>query len=257
MPARIRQPLQPRRDGLFGHGQSVGHDVSPRRCCECAIIFRSRATSSSPASGAGRHSSPFSRRDFCSRASSPSHHVANGFPACAISWVSLCPTQAANKGEAERPETRRHNPRLAGTGRPLRGRSPLGVPLRLLPGGQLVPKALHQAMLRETVRSARSYGPPTGARIVRISTGVTRAGKTIETSCPRTVSTSRAGHDADRLMPDAARERVTNPPAGTALAPSQGVSSRRTSLRKARWSLLVRRALRIQEIPAAGAIPLI
>ena len=54
------------------------------------------------------------------------------------------------------------------------------------------------------------------------------------TNLPRTVSTSRAGHDAGRLMPDAARERVTNPPAGTALAPSQGVSSRRTSLRKAR-----------------------
>ena len=133
-------------------------------------------------------------------------------------------------------------------------RSPLGVPLRLLPEGQLVPKALHQAMLRETVRSARSYGSPTGARIVRCSTGVTRAGKPNETSCPRTVSTSRAGHDTGRLMPDAARERVTNPPAGTALAPSQGVSSRRTSLRKARWSLLVRQAGWIQEIPSARAI---
>ena len=60
---------------------------------------------------------------------------------------------------------------------------------------------------------------------------------------PRTVSTSRTGHDAGRLMPDAARERVTSPPAGTALAPSQGVSSRRTSLRKARWSLLVRQVV--------------
>ena len=123
---------------------------------------------------------------------------------------------------------------LRARGAPLRRRSPLGVPPRLLPGRQLVPKALHQAMLRETVRSARSYGPPTGARIVRISTGVTRAGKLKQ--LPRTVSTSRTGHDTGRLMPDAARERVTNPPAGTALAPSQGVSSRRTSLRKARWS---------------------
>ena len=74
---------------------------------------------------------------------------------------------------------------------------------------------------------------------------------------PRTVSTSRTGHDTGRLMPDAARERVTNPPAGTALAPSQGVSSRRTSLRKARSSLLVGHATQIQEIPAADAIPLI
>ena len=96
-------------------------------------------------------------------------------PLALFPGFSLCPTQAAKKGEAERRETRRHNPRLAGTGRALRARSPLGVPLRLSPEGQLVPKALHQAMLRETVRSARSYGPPIGARIVRTSTGVTRA----------------------------------------------------------------------------------
>ena len=76
------------------------------------------------------------------------------------------------------------------------------------------------------------------------------------TYCPRTASTSHAGHCAGRMMPDAARERVTNPPAGTALAPSQGVSSRRTSLRKARWSLLVRRAGWIQEIPPRRCIAL-
>ena len=181
----------------------------------------------------------------------------NGFPACAISWVSLCPTQAANKGEAERRETRRHHPRLAGTGRPLRGRSPLGVPLRLLPGRQLVPKALHQAMLRETVRSVRSYRTANRGEDRARLHGCYPRRKTQRNNCPRTVSTSRAGHDAGRLMPDAARERVTNPPAGTALAPSQGVSSRRTSLRKARWSLLVRRATGIQEIPTARAIPLI
>ena len=148
-------------------------------------------------------------------------------------------------------------PALAARGALCGARSPLGVPPRLWPEGQLVPKALHQAMLRGTVRSARSYGPPTGARIVRTSTGVTRAGKTNETNYPRIVSISHAGHCAGRLMPDAARERVTNPPAGTALAPSQGVSSRRTSLRKARSSLLVRMAVRIQENPAARAICLI
>jgi hypothetical protein len=87
--------------------------------------------------------------------------------------------------------------------------------------------------------------------------GVTRAGKTNETNCPRTASTSRAGHSAGRMMPDAARERVTNPPAGTALAPFQGVSSRRTSLRWASGGASTRRAGRIQEIPAADAIPLI
>jgi len=72
------------------------------------------------------------------------------------------------------------------------------------------------------------------AETLRFSTGITRAGKTND--CPRTASTSHAGHCAGRMMPDVARERVTNPPAGTALAPSQGVSSRRTSLRKARWA---------------------
>ena len=178
-------------------------------------------------------------------------------PLALFPGFSLCPTQAAHKGEAERRETRRHNPRLAGTGRPLRGRSPLGVPLRLSPEGQLVPKALHQAMLRGTVRSARSCmdRPNRGRRTVRMLHGCYPRRKTND--CPRTVSTSRTGHDAGRLMPDAARERVTNPPAGTALAPSQGVSSRRTSLRKARWSLLVRRAGWIQEIPEARAICLI
>jgi hypothetical protein len=57
------------------------------------------------------------------------------------------------------------------------GSSPVGVPPRFSPGRQLVPKAQRQAMLSETVRSARSYGPPTGAKIVRVSTGVTRAGR--------------------------------------------------------------------------------
>jgi hypothetical protein len=78
-----------------------------------------------------------------------------------------------------------------------------------------------------------------------------------ERNCLRTASTSHTGPSAGTMMPDAARERVTSPPAGTALAPSQGVSSRRTSLRKARWSLLVRGVGWIQEIPRACAISLI
>ena len=57
-------------------------------------------------------------------------------------------------------------------------------------------------------------------------------------------------------MPGAAPARVTSPRGGTALAPFQGVSSRRTSLRKASGFLLVRRRVRIQEIPATDAIPL-
>jgi hypothetical protein len=44
-------------------------------------------------------------------------------------------------------------------------------------------------------------------------------------ACPHPVSTSHAGHNAGRLMPDAARERVVSPPAGTALAPLSGLPS--------------------------------
>ena len=181
--------------------------------------------------------SPVHAARFCSRASPLPHNVANGFPACAISWVSLCPPGPHRKRGSGTPRDASSQPAPCGHGaRSCGARSPLGVPLRLLPEGQLVPKALHQAMLRETVRSVRSYGPPTGARIVRMLHGCYPRRKNQRNNCPRTVSTSRTGHDAGRLMPDAARERVTNPPAGTALAPSQGVSSRRTSLRKARKS---------------------
>jgi hypothetical protein len=105
-----------------------------------------------------------------------------------------------------------------------RARSPVGVPLRLSPGRQLVPKAQRQAMLSGTVRSVRSCtAAPTGERRPCASpcmirkrecrfsgkipakdhaplAGVTRAGTN-----PSAVSTSHAGHCAGRLMPDAAR----------------------------------------------------
>ncbi len=55
-----------------------------------------------------------------------------------------------------------------------------------------------------TVRSTRSYGPPTGAKIARVSTGVTRAGKK---TCPSPASTSRTGHSAGRHDARAAREQ--------------------------------------------------
>jgi hypothetical protein len=47
---------------------------------------------------------------------------------------------------------------------------------------------------------------------------VRRAGVTRPDLSQSSDSTSRAGRSAGRLMPDAARERVANPPAGTALA---------------------------------------
>jgi hypothetical protein len=82
-----------------------------------------------------------------------------------------------------------------------KARSPVGVPLWLLPEGQLVPKALRQATLRVTVRSARSgTAAPTGGRR---PCAVPRA--LPAPSCHRPVSTSHTGRYAGRLMPDAAR----------------------------------------------------
>src|ERR1700728_2576509 len=52
-------------------------------------------------------------------------------------------------------------------------RSPLGVPPRLSLGGCHLPTQL-QARLPETGGSGRSYEPPTGAKIARTSTGVSR-----------------------------------------------------------------------------------
>ena len=80
------------------------------------------------------------------------------------------------------------------------------------------------------------YGRPNrGAEILRFSTGITRAGKTNETNCPRTVSTSHAGRSAGGLMPDAARDRVVSPPAGTALAPLSVLPSAEGVLHRARF----------------------
>ena len=65
-------------------------------------------------------------------------------------------------------------------------------------------------------KSARSYAlaPTGGRRPCAVKTGVTRPHLSQSSD-----STSRAGRSAGRLMPDAARERIAKPPAGTALAP--------------------------------------
>ena len=148
-------------------------------------------------------------------------------------------------------------PRLAGTGRALAGRARLSASHRgSCQGDSWSPRLCTRPCFGRQSGALDPMDRQPG-RGSCASPRALPAPENQRNNCPRTVSTSRAGHDAGRLMPDAARERVTNPPAGTALAPSQGVSSRRTSLRKARWSLLVRRAAWIQEIPAARAIPLI
>ena len=102
-------------------------------------------------------------------------------------------------------------------------------------GDSWSPRPGTRPCFRGAVRSVRSCtAAPTGRRRPHAFPRVLPAPEK-RTYCPRTASTSHAGRCAGRMMPDAARERVTNPPAGTALAPFQGVSSRRTSLRKARW----------------------
>ena len=74
-------------------------------------------------------------------------------------------TEGKNSKEAERRQTRRQKLHLPAQRAPCGARSPVGVPLRLSPGRQLVPKAQRQAMLSGTVRSVRSCtAAPTGER---------------------------------------------------------------------------------------------
>ena len=80
---------------------------------------------------------------------------------------------------------------------PVGVRTTVGVPPRLLPRGLSSPKAQRQARLP-------------GVWPIR------RAGVTRPDLSQSSDSTSRAGRSAGRLMPDAARERVAKPPAGTA-----------------------------------------
>ncbi len=103
-------------------------------------------------------------------------------------------TRFRQSKEAERRQTRRQKlhlpaqrcphpdpPPHAGEGMG-GGSSPVGVPLRLLPGRQLVPKAQRQAMLRgSSPERSVLYGRLNReAETLRFSTGVTRAGKTNE-----------------------------------------------------------------------------
>ena len=71
-------------------------------------------------------------------------------------------------------------------------------------------------------KSARSLKarPNRGAETLRIFSG-----RYPPLPVPVQRSTSRAGHSAGRLMPEAARERLAKPPAGTALAPAARCAS--------------------------------
>ena len=164
------------------------------------------------------------------------------------------PNPGRKQREAERRETRSQHPRLAGARRALRS--------------ALASRRPTAALARETVgpqgsASGHASGEQSGAfspvRPLQPGSGDLALfhGRYPRRTVRPTASTSRAGPIAGRMMPNAARERVTSPPAGTALAPSQGVSSRRTSLRKANRFLLGRRVARFQEIPCAEATSLI
>ena len=84
-------------------------------------------------------------------------------------WASLRsthPTKRTNEKGNRTPTDAGLPASPSGEARTLaRARSPVGVPLRLSPGRQLVPKAQRQAMLSGTVRSVRSCtAAPTGER---------------------------------------------------------------------------------------------
>jgi len=84
-------------------------------------------------------------------------------------WASLRsthPTKRTNEKGGRTPTDAGLPASPSGEARTLaRARSPVGVPLRLSPGRQLVPKAQRQAMLSGTVRSVRSCtAAPTGER---------------------------------------------------------------------------------------------
>jgi hypothetical protein len=95
-------------------------------------------------------------------------------------------------------------PHLAARHAPCRTRTPSGVPPRLSPMGLVIPKAQLQARLPGTRR--------------RKAAGFSR-----RRLAPITASTSRTGHSAGRLMPEAARKRPAKPFAGTVLARRPGM----------------------------------
>jgi hypothetical protein len=217
------------------------------------------AWSPSPAI-AGEDALSRSRGAIFARAPSfPANHVVFGASLLRHPWVSLRSTQATDIRGSGTPRDACLDPRRAARGAlsrsALASRRPTAALARETAGPQ--GSASGHASGDSPGRSILYGRPYRGAETLRFSAGITRAGKTKERHCLRTASTSHTGPSAGTMMPDAARERVTSPPAGTALAPSQGVSSRRTSLRKARCVLLVRRAGWIQEIPETRRIVLI
>ena len=76
--------------------------------------------------------------------------------------------------EAERRQTRIQPAVLLTRPRAQQARTPIGVPPRLLPEGDLLPKALLQAMFPGTRRSVILLHPPSDGRTSAVLAGVTR-----------------------------------------------------------------------------------
>jgi hypothetical protein len=111
-----------------------------------------------------------------------------------------------SKKEAERRKAQISTPqlslRLASSGT----RSPSGVPPRLSPMGQLLPKAQRQAMLPGTWPGRLSCPPQRGAEDQALLHGRYPA-----QPVPVQRSTSHTGHSAGRMMPDPPENRVYSP----------------------------------------------
>src|ERR1700734_2770061 len=122
--------------------------------------------------------------------------------------------------EAERRQTQCFVSAPAGAGRatespacaapPLRARSPVGVPLTVLPLGLVVAKVRLQAMLPGTWRSADPVVVPIPGAAPTQFLRVLPAPKPVPVQrAPRSLVCS-----ARRLMPETARVRVVTPPRG-------------------------------------------
>ena len=134
-----------------------------------------------------------------------------------------------------------HPPFGEGTGG---GSTPSGVPRRLLPGRQLVPKALLQARLPGTrqERSIRKARSNRGAKTNRRDMGVTHA--RLSQSSESTSHTGRnAGRHDAQSRPGA--EVTSQDPRAPHLAPPAGVTGGRPC-KGARCAVLVRRVARDQ-----------
>ena len=244
--APFRAPFLP--SPLAGEGaeRAQASEAGEGRCAKCRRVLNPSPGSislrsispPSPARGEGNRKS-FSRRASArvvstpfpvsslrgaKRRSNPGHtenptsHIARRNRR--TGWLRY--TRHDEEREAERRQAHGSSADLASGGASSGMRSPVGVPPRLSPGGLLIPKAQSRAMLPGT-RSERSvrYGRPNrGAETSRCSTGVSRAAPV-----PVQRSTSRAGHSAGRMMPEPPGSQGDEPrPAGTALAPSVGVT---------------------------------